>query len=150
MAFRLAVVLLVLGFLGMLIVMGAISFVQWLKFTHPRHFRSILTFVCAALIGAVVWAVLEVIAQPSFQAGDLITVQEPLVAHMVTPDVKSATTSCIVEIYEDLAVVGIQSGTVKARLESNKKSGPSSCPIGAEVQFELAWLHRYTLTHRQL
>jgi len=149
-AFRFAVVLLVLGFIGLLIVMGAISFVRWLRVTHPRHFRSILTGVCAVLIGTVGWAVLEVLEQPTFQPGDLVTVQEPLVARMVTTDVKSATTSCIVEIYEDLSVVGIHSGTMKARIESNKKSGPSSCPIGAEVQFELAWLRRYTLTHRQL
>lgn len=150
MAFRLAVVLLVLGFIGLLIVMGTISFVRWLKITHPRHFRSILIGLSAALIGVVIWTILEVMDRPSFQAGDLITVQEPLVARMVTTDVKTATTSCIVEIYEDLSVVDTTSGTMKARVESNKKSGPSSCPIGAEVQFELAWLHRYTVTHRQL
>ena len=150
MTFRLALVLLLLGFIGLLIVMGAISFVRWLKITHPRNFRLILTAIGAAFIGAAFWIALEVIDRPSFESGDLITLQEPLVARQVTTDVKSATTSCIVEIYEDLSVMGVHSGTMKARVESNKKSGPSSCPIGAEVQFELVWLHRYTLTHRHL
>jgi len=44
--------------------------------------------------------------------------------------------------------VDVQSGTMKARVESNNRSGPSFCPIGADVQIELTWLHSFTLTHR--
>lgn len=150
MTLRLAIVLLVLGFIGLLLVMGAISFVRWLKFTHPHHFRSILIGLSAALIGLSAWALLEVMDRPSFEAGDLITVQEPIVARIVATDLRAPTTSCIVEGYENLSVVGVSSGTMKARVESKKMSGPAFCPVGAFVEFELAWLHRYTLTHRQL
>ena len=148
MTFRLVLVLLVLGFIGLLIVMGALNFVRWLKITHPRRFRSILVGLCIALIGVGIWGFQEAIDRPSFHSNDLITLQEPIVARMITTDRNSPTTSCIVEIYEHLSVVGAGSGTMKARVESNKTSGPTFCPIGAEVQFELAWLHRYTLTHR--
>ena len=150
MSFRIAIVLLVLGFIGLLLVMGAISFVRWLKFTHPRHFRSILVALGAALIGLSAWTALEMLGRPSFESGDLITVQEPIVARIVATDLKAPTTSCILEIYENLSVVHAGSGTMKARVESNKSSGPAFCPVGAMVEFELAWLHRYTLTHRQL
>ena len=148
MTVRLVLVLLVLGFIGLLIVMGAIGFTRWLKVTHPRHFRSILGGLCAALIGVSIWGFLEATDRPTFHAGDLLTLQEPIVARVIATGRDSTTTSCIVEIYEHLAVVSAGSGTMKARVESNKTSGPGFCPIGAEVQFELAWLHRYTLTHR--
>ena len=84
-----------------------------------------------------------------FHAGDLITLQEPVVARVIPADRHSTTTSCIVEIYEHLSVVNVQTGTLKARVESNNRSSPGFCPIGADVQIELAWLHRFTLTHRQ-
>ena len=148
MTIRLVLVLLVLGFIGVLLVMGAFSFGRWLKITHPRHFRSILGGLCVAILGLGIWGYLEAIDRPSFDSGDLITLQEPLVVRMFGTERNSPTTSCIVEIYEHLSVMSAGSGTMKARVESNKPSGPSFCPLGAEVQFELAWLHRYTLTHR--
>src|SRR6185295_11338769 len=101
---RLALVLLVLGFVGLLLVMGALSFVRWLKVTNPRHYRLILLGLCAAMIGLSAWGILEVIDRPSFEPGDLITVQEPIVARIVATDIKAPTTSCIVEIYENLSV----------------------------------------------
>lgn len=148
MTFRLVLVLLVLGFIGLLIVMGAVNFVRWLKVAHPRRFRSILGGLCIALIGTGIWGFQEAIDRPAFHPGDLITLQEPIVARVQATDLQAPTTSCIVEIYKHLSVVGAVSGTMKARVESNQTSGPSFCPIGAEVEFELAWLHRYTLTHR--
>ncbi len=148
MTVRVALVLLALGFLGLLVVMGAVSFVRWLRFAHPRHFRSILVSLCLALLGLGIWGFIEVLDRPSFHQDDLITLQEPMVAHMASADRTSPTIGCIVEIYEHLAVIDAGSGTIKARVESNKASGPSFCPVGAEVQFEQAWLHRYTLTHR--
>jgi|SRR6185295_8819297 len=147
---RLALVLLVLGFVGLLLVMGALSFVRWLKVTNPRHYRLILVGLCVALIGLSVWGIMLVVDRPSFEPGDLITVQEPMVARMVATDLKAPTASCIVEGYENLSVVGVSSGTLKARVESSKMSGPAFCPVGAVVELELAWLHRYTSTHRQL
>jgi hypothetical protein len=145
---RLVLVLLVLGFIGLLLVMGAIAFVRWLKVAHPRRYRSILGVVGAAVVAAGAWGFLEATDRPTFHPGDLVTLQEPLVARIVPTDRDSSTTSCMVEIYEHLAVVNVGSGTMKARVERNKSSGPGFCPVGAEVQFELGWLHRYTLTHR--
>ena len=148
MTFRLVLVFLVLSFIGLLLMMGGVSFVRWLRVSYPRHFRSILGGLGIAILGLGFWAVMEAIDRPSFHPGDLITLQEPIVVRVIATERNSPTTSCIVEIYEHLSVVGAGSGTMKARVESNKTSGPSFCPIGAEVQFELAWLHRYTLTHR--
>ena len=148
MTLRIALVLLVIGFLGLLVVMGAVVFIRWLRLTHPRHYRSILGTISLVLIGLSAWGIFEALDRPSFHAGDLITLQEPLVVRLTPPDRQSAVNSCIVDIYEHLAVVGTNSGTMKARVESNKSSGPGFCPNGADVQFELAWLHNYTLTHR--
>jgi len=145
---RVALIFLVLGFIGLLIAMGAVSFVRWLKFSYPRSFRSILAVLCLVVVGAGVWAYMEAKERPVFQAGDLITLEDPVVARVIPADRHSPTTSCIVEIYEHLSVVDVQSGTMKARVESNNRSGPSFCPIGADVQIELTWLHSFTLTHR--
>ncbi|MGH7228695.1 MAG: hypothetical protein ACREIH_05705 [Nitrospiraceae bacterium] len=145
---RVALIFLVLGFIGLLIAMGAASFVRWLKMSYPRSFRSILAVLCLLLVGAGVWAYMEAKERPVFQAGDLITLEDPVVARVIPADRHSPTTSCIVEIYEHLSVLDVQSGTLKARIESNNRSSPSFCPIGANVQIELAWLHHFTLTHR--
>ena len=145
---RAALIFLVLGFIGLLIVMGAASFVRWLKIAYPRSFRSILVGLCLLLVGAGVWVYMEAKARPVFHTGDLMTLEEPVVARVIPADRNAAATSCIVEIYEHLSVVEMQSGTVKARVESNNRSGPSFCPIGADVQIELAWLRHFTLTHR--
>ncbi len=145
---RAALIFLVLGFIGLLIVMGAASFVRWLKISYPRSFRSILAVLCLLLVGAGVWVYMEVKERPVFHAGDLMTLEEPVVARVIPAERNAPATSCIVEIYEHLSVVDVQTGTLKARVESNNRSGPSYCPIGAHVNIELAWLHRYTLTHR--
>ena len=145
---RVALIFLVLGFIGLLLVMGAASFVRWLRFAYPRSFRAILVGLCLVVVGAGLWAYMEAKERPVFHAGDLMTLEEPVVARVIPADRHSPATSCIVEIYEHLSVVDVQSGTLKARVESNNRSGPSFCPIGAQVQIELAWLHRFTLTHR--
>ncbi len=145
---RAALIFLVLGFIGLLIVMGAASFVRWLTIAYPRHFRTILVVLCLVLVGAGVRVYMEAKGRPVFHAGDLITLQEPVVARVIPADRNAPATSCIVEIYEHLSVVDIHTGTLNARVESNNRSGPSFCPIGAEVQIELDWLRLYTLTHR--
>jgi len=145
---RAALIFLVLGFIGLLLVMGAASFVRWLKMSYPRSFRSILVVLCLVVVGAGVWTYMEAKERPAFRAGDLLTLEEPVVARVIAADRHSPTTSCIVEIYEHLSVVDLHSGTMTARVESNNRSGPSFCPIGADVQIELAWLHHFTLTHR--
>ncbi|HKW85577.1 MAG TPA: hypothetical protein VJM82_00745 [Nitrospiraceae bacterium] len=145
---RAALIFLVLGFIALLLVMGAASFVRWLKIAYPRSFRAILVVLCLVVVGAGVWTYMEAKERPVFHAGDLMTLEEPVVARVIPADRHSPATSCIVEIYEHLSVVDVQSGTLKARVESNNRSGPSFCSIGAQVQIELAWLHRFTLTHR--
>ena len=145
---RAGLIFLVLGFIGLLIVMGAASFVRWLKISYPLQYRTILVVLCLLLVGAGVWVYMEVKERPVFHAGDLMTVEEPVVARVI-PAVRNApATSCIVEIYEHLSVLEVHSGTLKARVESNNRSGPSFCPVGADVQIELAWLNHFTLTHR--
>ncbi|MGH7167531.1 MAG: hypothetical protein ACREII_03270 [Nitrospiraceae bacterium] len=146
---RAALIFLVLGFVGLLIVMGAVSYVRWLKVAYPRHYRTILAVLCLVLAGAGVRVYLEVGERPVFHAGDLVTLQEPVVARVIPAQRNAPATSCIVEIYEHLSVVDTQSGTLKAHVESNKGSGPSFCPVGAEVQIELAWLRHFTLTRRE-
>ena len=145
---RAGLIFLVLGFIGLLIVMGAASFVRWLKISYPLQYRTILVVLCLLLVGAGVWVYMEVKERPVFHAGDLMTLEEPVVARVI-PAVRNApATSCIVEIYEHLSVVEVHSGTLKARVESNNRSGPSFCPVGADVQIELAWLNHFTLTYR--
>ena len=145
---RAGLIFLVLGFIGLLIVMGAASFVRWLKISYPLQYRTILVVLCLLLVGAGVWVYMEVKERPVFHAGDLMTLEEPVVARVIPADRHAPATSCIVEIYEHLSVVEMQSGTLKARVESNNRSSPSFCPIGADVQIELAWLNHFTLTHR--
>jgi len=145
---RAALIFLVLGFIGLLIVMGAASFVRWLKISYPLQYRTILVVLCLLLVGAGVWVYMEVKERPVFHAGDLMTLEEPVVARVIPADRHAPATSCIVEICEHLSVVEVHSGTLKARVESNNRSGPSFCPIGADVQIELAWLNHFTLTYR--
>ena len=146
---RVALAVLVLSFVGVLLVMGAVSFVRWLRLSYPRQYRSLLTIIVLLSVGLVVWIYFEARERPSFQPDDVITLGEPLVVRLVPTERLAATMSCIVEVHEHLAILAIESGTIKAGVESNKGTGPSFCPIGAEVQFEAAWLHRYTVTQRQ-
>ncbi len=145
---REALIFLVLSVIGLLLVMGALSFVRWLRIAYPGQFRFILTALGLGLVGVVVWGYIEVNDAPTFHVGDLLTLQEPVVARAMSTERNSPNTSCIVDIYEHIAVVEVGSDTLNARVESNNRSSPSFCGVGAEVQIELAWLHRYTLTHR--
>jgi hypothetical protein len=145
---RAAFIFLALGIVSLLITMGALSVVRWLRIAYPKQFRSILVVLCLALVCLGVWGYMEADDRPAFHAGDLLTLQEPIVARMIRSDRNSPTASCIIDIYEHVAVIEARTGTLSARVESNNTSGPSFCAIGAEVQVEIGWLHRYTLTHR--
>ena len=144
---RAAFIFLVLAFIGLLILMGTVGFIRWLKATYPRHFISLLFALVLALVGMAVWVYMEANDRPTFHAGDLITLQEPVVARVVDTERNSPETSCIIDIYKHLSVVSIRTGTLRARIESNTP-GSAFCSIDAHVHIELAWLHRYTLTHR--
>jgi hypothetical protein len=145
---RAAFIFLALGIISLLITMGALSAVRWLRIAYPKQFRSILVALCLALVCLGVWGYMEANDRPAFHEGDLLTLQEPIVARMRSSDRNSPTASCIIDIYEHVAVIETQTGTLTGRVESNNMSGPSFCGIGAEIQVELRWLHRYTLTHR--
>jgi hypothetical protein len=145
---RVLLIVLVLGFIGLLVVMGAVSFVRWLMVAYPRHFRSILMAMILTSIGLGIWGFMEARERPSFHADDVITLGQPVAVRLVPTERLTATASCIVEIRQHLAVVEVMNGTLKGRVESNAGSGPGLCPPGAEVQFDPAWLQFYTLTHR--
>jgi Na+/melibiose symporter-like transporter len=148
MTLRAALVFIVLGFTGLLLAMGLRSFVEWLKRAYPRRFRMILAALAVLVTSAIVWIVFELMERPAFRPNDLITLHEPVVANTVAVDRDSRTTACIVDNSEHLAVVGTEGGTMTARVESNNRSASVYCAIGSEVRIELAWLRRYSLTHR--
>lgn len=145
---RAALVFIVLGFIGLFLVMGVLSFVQWLRQSYPRRFRLILAGLGVLLVAAGIWTATEMMERPTFRPNDLITLHEPVVAKTIPADRDSRMTACIVDSSEHLAVVEVGGGTLTARVESNNASVPVYCAIGADVRIELAWLHRYTLTHR--
>jgi hypothetical protein len=144
---RFALTVLVLAFIAVLFVMGTVSFVRWVKLSYPRHFHAILAAIVFITVGLGLWGYMEASDRPAFHADDLITLQQPLVVRIIPTERLAIIRSCIVDIHEHLSIVEVGSGTLKARVESNTPSGPSFCDVGTEVQFELAWLHRYTLTH---
>ena len=148
MTLRAALVFILLGFVGLLVAMGLRSFVEWLKRTYPRRFRTILAALAVLGTAAVVWTVLELMERPTFRPHDLITLHEPVVAKTIPMDRDSRVIACIVDNSEHLAVVAIEGGRLTARVESNNRSDSVYCAIGLEVHVELAWLHRYSLTRR--
>lgn len=145
---RVALIFLVLGFIGLLLVMGALSFFRWLKNAYPQRFPWILAILCVIVVGAGIWTALEVREQPTFRTNDLITLEEPVVARTIPVDRDSHIVTCIVDRSEHLGVVEVGSATLAARVESNNTSSPVYCPIGADVRIEIAWLHRFTVTRR--
>jgi hypothetical protein len=145
---RVALIFILIGFVGMLLAMGLLGFVQWLKRSYPRHFGLILTALVLFVVGALIWVVSELAERPSFRSNDLITLHEPVVAR-TTPAGRDARVSpCIVENSEHLAVLEIDGRTLKVRVESNSGSAPVHCVIGSEVHIALEHLHRYSLTRR--
>jgi hypothetical protein len=145
---RAALMFIVLGFVGLLLAMGLLAFVQWLKQRYPRRFRAILLFLGVLIVAAGIWIGMELVERPDFSPNDLITLHEPVVAKTVAADRDARITSCIVDVSEHLAVVEMAGGVLTARVESNNSSAPVYCAVGADVRIEPAWLHRYSLTHR--
>ena len=148
MTLRAALVFIVLGFAVLLLAMGLRSFIAWLKRAYPRRFRIILAALTVLVTSAIVWTALELMERPVFRPNDLITLHEPVVANTTAVDRDSRSTACIVDKSEHLAVVGTEGGTITARVESNNRAASVYCEIGTEVRLEVAWLHRYSLTHR--
>ena len=148
---RLVLIVLVLIFLGLLVMIGVRTFARWLKLHYPRRARAVLTGLCLMVIGAGALLIMEREAQPTFRPHDLITLQEPVVARIIATDRDTRSMPCIIDLHEHLGVLEIEneSGTLKARVESNNNSAPVYCPIGVDVRIDLTWLHRMTITRRQ-
>jgi hypothetical protein len=145
---RVALIFIVLGFVGLLLAMGTLAFIQWLKQAYPRRFRAILLVLGALIIAAGVWIGMELVERPGFRPNDLITLHEPVVAKTIAVDRDSRVAACIVDVSEHLAVVEMAGGVLTARVESNNVTAPVYCAVGADVRIEPAWLHRYSLTRR--
>ena len=148
---RLVLVVLVLIFLALLMVIGVRTFARWLKLHYPRRAHAVLTGLCLMVIGAGALLILEREGHPTFRPHDLITLQEPVVARIISTDRETRSMPCIIDLHEHLGVLEIEheSGTLKARVESNNTSAPVYCPIGVDVRIDLTWLHRMTITRRQ-
>ena len=93
----------------------------------------------------------EIQDEPTYQLNDLITLQHPVVVKTIAVERDSRAETCVVDLRQHLGVIEIQSesGTLKARVESNNPSAALYCPVGSEVHVEMAWLHRPTVTRRE-
>lgn len=145
---RAALIFLVFGFVGLLLVMGVLSFVRWVKIRYPRRGLLILVALCVIVMGSAIVIAMELRDRPTFRPNDLVTLQEPVVAKTIAADRNSRIETCVIDRYEHLGVVEVEGGTLMARVESNNTSAPVYCPIGAAVRTELAWLHGVTVTRR--
>ena len=148
---RMVLIFCVLAFLGLLLVIGARAFARWLKIHYPRRASAILLGLWIAGTAAGWVIAREIRDQPTYQSNDLITLQEPVVARAISSDRDSRFLTCVVDLHEHLGVLELEreSGTMKARVESNNTSAPIYCGIGTEVRVEIAWLHRPTVTRRE-
>lgn len=148
---RVALIGLLSGFIGLLLVMGARAFVRWLQIYYPRRAAAVLLTLGTAIVGAGWLITMEVLDRPDFQPNDLITLQEPVVARTIPADRGSRSMTCVVDLHEHLGLLEVEreAGTMKALVESNNASEPSYCRVGAEVRIELSRLHRMTVTRRQ-
>lgn len=148
---RFAFIVLVLAFIGLLLVIGVLTAIRWLRIHYPERANVILAGVCVITAGAAMMTIVEIRDQPTFRPHDLITLQEPVVARTIPADRMVGSMTCVVDLHEHLGVleIEVERGALKARVESNNRSAPVFCPIGAEVRIDLTWLHRLTVTRRQ-
>lgn len=148
---RFGLIVLVLAFIGLLLSIGVLTAIRWLRIHYPERANVILAGLGAIIVGAGIMTIVEMNDQPTFRPHDLITLQEPVVARTIPVDRGSGSVTCVVDLQEHLGVleVDVETGALKARVESNNTSASVFCPIGAEVRIDLTWLHRLTVTRRQ-
>lgn len=148
---RFAFIVLVLAFIALLLAIGVLTAIRWIRIHYPDRANAILGGAAAIVIGAAVMTVIEINDRPMFRPHDLITLQEPVVARTIPMDRGAGSATCVVDLHEHLGVleIEIEHGALKARVESNNTSAPVFCPIGTEVRIDLNWLHRLTVTRRQ-
>ena len=145
---RAALIFLVFGFVGLLLVMGVLSFVRWVRIRYPRRGFLILVALCVIVVGSGIVIAMEIQERPTFRPNDLVTLQEPVVARTIAADRNTRIEICVIDRYEHLGVVEVEGGTLTVRVESNNTSASVYCPIGTDVRTELAWLHSFTMTRR--
>lgn len=148
---RFAFIILVLVFVALLLAIGVLTAIRWLRLHYPQRANAILAGGAAIVAGGVIMTLVEMNDRPMFRPHDLITLQEPVVARTIPVDRGTGSTTCVVDLHEHLGVleIEIEQGALKARVESNNTSAPVFCPIGTEVRIDLSWLHRLTVTRRQ-
>lgn len=148
---RFAFIILVLVFVALLLAIGVLTAIRWLRLHYPQRANAILAGGAAIVAGGVIMTIVELNDRPMFRPHDLITLQEPVVARTIPGDRSAGSATCVVDLHEHLGVleIEIEHGAVKARVESNNTSAPVFCPIGTEVRIDLDWLHRFTVTRRQ-
>ena len=147
---RIIIVIGLLAFIGLLLVMGARALARWLKIHYPRQASAILLGLWIGGL-AVGWLMVrELRTELVYQPNDLLTLQEPVVARTIPADRDIRCFPCVVDVHEHLGVLEVESesGTLKARVESNSTSAPLYCPIGADIRIDMAWLHGPTVTRR--
>ncbi len=125
MTVRAALIFLVFGFVVLILVMGVLSFVRWMKIRYPRHGSLILVALCVIVVGSAIVIAMEIRERPTFLPNDLVTLQEPVVAKITAADRNSRIETCVIDRYEHLGVVEVEGGTLTARVESNKAVGTS-------------------------
>ena len=148
---RIVLIIGAVAFVGLLLVMGARAFARWIKIHYPQRASIILGGLCVLGIALVWLAVREIQGAPAYQPNDLLTLQEPVVARTVSTNRDIHPAACVVDLHEHLGLLEIDndSGTLKARVESNNTSAPLYCPIDSEIRVDISWLHHPTVTHRE-
>ena len=148
---RLILIMCVLAFIGLLLIVGARTFARWVKIHYPRQAAAVILGLWIVGITGGWLIVREMRDEPTYQLNDLITLQQPLVVKTIPAERDSRAETCVVDLRQHLGVMEIQSesGTLKARVESNNTSAALYCPVGSEVHVEMAWLHRPTVTRRE-
>ncbi|HMU28770.1 MAG TPA: hypothetical protein PKD43_01675 [Nitrospira sp.] len=148
---RFAFIILVLAFIALLLAIGVLTAIRWLRIHYPERANAILAASAVIVAGAVIMTIIEMNDRPMFRPHDLITLQEPVVARTILGDRGAGSATCVIDLHEHLGVleIEIERGALKARVESNNTSAPVFCPIGTEVRIDLNWLHRLTITRRQ-
>ncbi len=57
---RAALIFLVFGFVGLLLVMGVLSFVRWVRIRYPRRGFLILVALCVIVVGSAIMIAMEI------------------------------------------------------------------------------------------
>lgn len=148
---RVVFIILALVCIALLLAIGVLTAIRWLRLHYPQRAHAILAGSAAIVAGAVIMTIVEMNDRPMFRPHDLITLQEPVVARTIPVDRGTGSTTCVVDLHEHLGVleVEIEQGALKARVESNNTSAPVFCLVGSEVRIDVIWLHRLTITRRQ-